>query len=49
MRIASWQRLLNMMGITTGLVDGTPHCNVRRGYVDTKHGIAPIQIVQVDN
>jgi hypothetical protein len=23
------------------LVDGTPHCNVRRDYVDTEHGISP--------
>jgi hypothetical protein len=30
------------------LVDGTPHCNVRRDYVDTKHGIAPRQIIQID-
>jgi hypothetical protein len=31
------------------LVDGTPHCNVRRDYVDTKHGIAPREIIPVDN
>jgi hypothetical protein len=30
------------------LVDGTPHCNVRRDYVDTKHGITPRQIIQID-
>ena len=30
------------------LVDGTPHCHVRRDYVDTKHGIAPRPIIEVD-
>jgi hypothetical protein len=29
------------------LVDGTPHCNVRRDFVDTKHGIARRTIVTV--
>ncbi len=48
MRIASWQRLLNMMR-NHWLTDGTPHCNVRRDYVDTKHGITSRQIIEVDN
>jgi hypothetical protein len=29
------------------LVGGTPHCNIRRDYVDTKHGIEPRTIVAV--
>ena len=30
------------------LVDGTPHCDNRRDYVDTKHGIAPRPILDID-
>ncbi len=30
------------------LVDGTPHSNVRRDFVDTKHGIAPRPIVDIE-
>jgi hypothetical protein len=28
------------------LVDGNPHCNIRRDFVDTKHGIAPRPILE---
>ncbi len=28
------------------VVDGTPHCNIRRDFVDTKHGIAPRPIIE---
>jgi hypothetical protein len=30
------------------LVDGTPHCNIRRDFVNTKHGIAPRPIINID-
>ena len=30
------------------LVDGTPHCNIRRDFIDTKHGIAPRPIIDID-
>jgi hypothetical protein len=30
------------------LVDGTPHCNVRRDFVDTKHGIALRPFVNIE-
>jgi len=30
------------------LVDGTPHCNIRRDFVDTKHGIAPRPMIEID-
>jgi hypothetical protein len=26
---------------------GTPHCNVRRNFIDTKHGIAPRPIMEI--
>jgi hypothetical protein len=29
------------------LVDGTPHCNVRRDVIDTRHGIAPRPIYDI--
>jgi hypothetical protein len=29
------------------LVDGTPHCNIRRDFIDTKHGIAPRPIIDI--
>jgi hypothetical protein len=30
------------------LADGTPHCDIRRDYIDTKHGIARRPIVDID-
>jgi hypothetical protein len=30
------------------LVDGTPHCNIRHDFIDTKHGIAPRPIIDID-
>ncbi len=30
------------------LVDGTPHCNIHRDYIDTKHGIAPKPLIDID-
>ena len=30
------------------LADGTPHCDIRRDYIDTKHGIARRDIVEID-
>jgi hypothetical protein len=38
-------RIMNLIieqdGHNHWLVDGAPHCNVRRDFVDTKHGIKP--------
>ena len=30
------------------LVDGTPHCNVRRDVVDTTYGIKPRTTIDID-
>ena len=42
------QKIIENDGHNHWLVDGTPHCNVRRDFIDTKHGIAPRPIINVD-
>jgi hypothetical protein len=42
------QKIIENDGHNHWLVDGTPHCNVRRDFIDTKHGIAPRPIINVE-
>ncbi len=35
------EKVIEHDGYNHWLVDGTPHCNIRRDYIDTKHGIVP--------
>jgi hypothetical protein len=42
------QKIIENDGHNHWLVDGTPHCNIRRDFIDTKHGIAPRPIINVD-
>ena len=42
------QKIIENDGHNHWLVDGTPHCNVRRDFIDTKHGIAPRPIINID-
>ena len=35
------EKIIENDGHNHWLVDGTPHCNIRRDFIDTKHGIAP--------
>jgi hypothetical protein len=39
------QKIIENDGHNHWLVDGTPHCNIRWDFVDTKYGIAPRPIV----
>ena len=40
-------KIIEHEGHNHWLVDGTPHCNVRRDFVDTKDGIAPRPIYNI--
>jgi hypothetical protein len=42
------QKIIENDGHNHWLVDGTPHCNIRRDYIDTKYGIAPRPIINID-
>ena len=42
------QKIIENDGHNHWLVDGTPHCNVRRDFIDTKHGIEPRPIINID-
>jgi hypothetical protein len=35
------QKIIENEGHNHWLADGTPPCNIRRDFIDTKHGIAP--------
>jgi hypothetical protein len=42
------QRIIESDGHNHWLVDGTPPCNIRRDYIDTKHHIAPRPTIEID-
>ena len=42
------EKIIEHDGHNHWLVDGTPHCNVRRDFIDTHHGIAPRPIMNID-
>jgi hypothetical protein len=41
------QKIIENEGHNHWLVDGTPHCHVRRDFIDTKYGIAPRPIINI--
>ncbi len=42
------EKIIENDGHNLWLVDGTPHCNIKRAFIDTKHGIAPRPIIDID-
>ncbi len=42
------QKIIECDGHNHWLVDGTPHCNIRRDFMDTQHGIAPRTVIEID-
>jgi hypothetical protein len=42
------EKIIEHDGHNHWLVDATPHCNIRRDFIDTKHGIAPRPIIDID-
>lgn len=42
------EKIIEHDGHNHWLADGTPHCNIRRDFIDTKHGIAPRPIIDID-
>jgi hypothetical protein len=42
------EKIIENDGHNHWLVDGTPHCNIRRDFIDTKHGTAPRPIIDID-
>ena len=42
------QKIIEEDGHNHWLADGTPHCNIRRDFIDTQHGIALRPIIDID-
>jgi hypothetical protein len=42
------QKKIENNGHNHWLADGTPHCNIKRDFIDTKHGITPRPIINID-
>jgi hypothetical protein len=42
------QKIIECDGHNDWLVDGTPHCHIRRDFMDTQHGIAPRPVIAID-